>query len=265
VLTGITRRTEISSNVLTSAVDGLRYRDNEMLGVVMNCREFENLWNDFLDFRCEPPAHLERDLEAHALGCSRCLAVSSRYQLLRQAISTLRPPTPSAESIERLHAMTALAKSSTIPIGVSKRRLRLLGPLAAAASFALAWLGGGWWPSHQPAERTLRSVETASGTHQALGLALANATEATLDLARGASAPASRIGREMLDLGKSPTSPEPESVDLESASSDLFKAVGERVGAGVRPISGSARHAFSFLLGPPDEPDPTVPAILNSL
>ena len=32
----------------------------------------------------------------------------------------------------------------------------------------------------------------------------------------------------------------------------------QTVGLGVKPISGSARHAFSFLLGPPvGEPGPT--------
>ena len=234
----------------------------------MNCREFEKLWDDLLDARWEAPAHLERSLEVHASACSRCRAVSARYQMLRQAISSLRPPTPSAESMERLYALTVPASPPSIPIVASMARHLLRKSLAAAAAVALAWLGGSWWTSRQPAEQpTPAATRTASVPHRPLGLALADATEATLDLAREASAPASRIGREMLDLGKLSTSGldvPPDSVEDESESespdepaSDLFKAVGERVGAGVKPISGSARHAFGFLLGPPDEPGPT--------
>ena len=235
----------------------------------MNCREFEKLWDDLLDARWEPLAHHERTLEAHASGCPRCRALSSRYQLLGQAVSSLRPPTPSAESIERLYALTVPAKPPRIAIKFSNGRHRLRGSLAAAAAFALAWLGGGWWPTHEPALRPAPNTGSASVSRRALGLVLANATEATLDLAREASAPASRIGREVLDLGQSSDSspvPDPESSqEPEATPSDLLKAVGERVGAGVKPISGSARHAFSFLLGPPDQPGPAVPAKQNSL
>jgi hypothetical protein len=233
----------------------------------MNCREFEKLWDDLLDARWEPLAHHERTLEAHASGCPRCRALSSRYQLLGQAGSSLRPPTPSAESIERLYALTVPARPPRITVKVSKRRHYLRGPLAAAAAFALAWVGGGWWPTHDPALRPAPNTRSASVSRQALGLVLANATEATLDLAREASAPASRIGREVLDLGQS-SAPVPDSESTEepeATPSDLLKAVGERVGAGVKPISGSARHAFSFLLGPPDEPGPAVPLKQNSL
>jgi hypothetical protein len=240
----------------------------------MNCREFEELWDDLLDARWEVPAHLERGLEVHASACARCRAVSARYQMLRQAISSLRPPTLSAESMERLYALTVPASPPSIPIVASRARHLLRKSLAAAAAFALAWLGGSWWTSRQPAEQPApAATRTASVPHRPLGLALADATEATLNLAREASAPASRIGREMLDLGNLSTSgpdvPE-DSVDdsgsPDDPASDLFKAVGERVGAGVKPISGSARHAFGFLLGQPDEPGPApVPQGRNSL
>jgi hypothetical protein len=242
----------------------------------MNCREFEEIWDDLLDARSEACSQLERSLEAHASTCSRCRDVSSRYQLLRQAVASLRPPSPSAGSIERLYALTVPASPPTIPFGASKGRHCFRRPLVAAASFALAWLGGGGWLSREPAERPAPIVKTACGPRRPLGLALAEATEATLDLAREASAPASRIGREMFGLDEpsdsTPTSDTAlagEAVD-ESESADepaavLLKAVGDRVGAGVGPISGSARHAFSFLLGPAGEPGPTVPPEHDSL
>jgi hypothetical protein len=65
----------------------------------------------------------------------------------------------------------------------------------------------------------------------------------------------------VLDLGTLPALPQgggPESpAEAVSSSRDVLQQVGERVSAGVKPISGSARHAFSFLLGPPPEPAPT--------
>jgi hypothetical protein len=235
----------------------------------MNCREFGELWDDLLDARWEASSQLERSLEAHASDCSRCRAVSGRYQVLRQAISGLRAPTPSAESIERLYALTVPASPPTIPIGPPRPRHRLRGSLVAAASFALIWLGGGGRPAPEPSVRPAPGVDSMAGVaRRPLGLALADATEATLDLAREASAPASRIGREMfgLDEASAPSTavPSPALADEsanESRTTDkpapgLLKAVGDRVVAGVGPISGSARHAFSFLLGPAGKPGP---------
>jgi hypothetical protein len=242
----------------------------------MNCREFQNRWDELLDARSAPPADLERALESHALACPRCGVLSARNQLLRQAIAALSPPAPSAASIERLYRLTVPSASPTIPIGPPTGRPRRLATMsAAAAAFALAWLGGGWWPSREPAGPPTSRLASRAVQRPALGDALAEATEATLDLAREASVPASRIGREMLDLGRLTTarldlSPDRAgearpSVEPDPPAPDLFKAVGERVGAGVKPISGSARHAFSFLLGPPDEPGPPPPRNRDSL
>lgn len=243
----------------------------------MNCLEFEEFWNELLDARRDPDDRVESSLEAHASTCERCRAVSARYQLLRQAIPALRPPVASAASLERLYALTVPSSPPTISIATSRFKAILRKPLAAAAAVALAWLGGSLWISTGPDERPEPALMTSIGPPQRpLGLALADETEAILDLARDASAPASRIGREMLDLGKlstsgleMPTEPfnEPKATDEADADPPgLLKAVGDRVGAGVKPLSGSARHAFSFLLGPPDEPDPTTsPQGRNSL
>jgi hypothetical protein len=242
----------------------------------MNCREFQDGWDEMLDARSAPPADLERALESHASACPRCGVLSARYQVLSQAIATLRPPAPSAESIERLYRLTVPSTPPVIPIGRPKSRTRRLATMAVAASaFALAWLGGDWWPSGKPAGPRPPGTSIRVAPRRALGAALAEATEATLDLAREASVPASRIGREVLDLGRLTTSgldlppkladKARPTVEADSPAPDLLKAVGERVGAGVRPLSGSARHAFGFLLGAPDKPGPAVPPKRDSL
>jgi len=229
----------------------------------VNCREFEQLWDDLLDARSEISSEFEPSLEAHASGCSRCRAISDRYQLLRQAIAKLRPPTPSAGSIERLHALTLPSDPVpiSIPIRTARPRSGLQRSLVAAASFALVWLGANGWLAREPresAESGPPTVVPVAPTGR-LSLALAEATEATLDLAREASAPASRIGHDMIamrELAPATTEPTDAAGTVDEPATGLLKAVGDRVGAGVGPISGSARHAFSFLLGPAGEPEP---------
>jgi hypothetical protein len=120
----------------------------------------------------------------------------------------------------------------------------------------------------------------APETSLALNRALAEATSATWDLARSASEPAARISRDMLEArppaGESPVQPPADpsaTVSVESredvaglslplpsldplgsdaaAASAIVQGVGDRLSAGVGPISDTARHAFGFLLGPP--------------
>ena len=140
-------------------------------------------------------------------------------------------------------------------------------PLASAAAvFALAWVGWSAWRVRHLPENIAPASNFAPSVainpipmSRPLGTALADATEATIDLAREASAPAARIGREILDLDNlmdSVTIKGPAPIAEDSTASDLIQNVGQRVNASVRPISGSARHAFSFLLGPLPGPDP---------
>jgi hypothetical protein len=233
----------------------------------MNCREFEQSWNELLDAQSPGVSELERSLEAHASVCGECRAVSSRYQMLRQAVSAWTPPpAPSAESLERLYALTVPSTTLTIP--VRRSPLRHWVPLGmAAALFGLAWLGwsarfSGPLPEDSaPASNPVPPIVTHRDPRKwPLGAALAKATKATIDLALEASAPATRISREIFDLDKTNDSESiekpVETVDAESSASDLLQSVGERVNESVKPFSGSARHAFSFLLGPPPGADP---------
>jgi hypothetical protein len=134
-------------------------------------------------------------------------------------------------------------------------------------------------PSRQLAVRSSPSVsgsEEPTAGSTALNRALAEATSATWDLARSASEPAARISRDVLDAttqgdprpneagGPSSTDPPGAMEGLASLSvpmpsldplapdaSTVLQQVGDHLSAGVQPLSSTARHAFSFLLGPP--------------
>ena len=94
--------------------------------------------------------------------------------------------------------------------------------------------------------------------------ALADAGTATWDLAREASAPAARVGRQMLGSaalpGAAPSVSLPEGV---GPPAEVWKRVENRVSAGARPIGGTARHAFGFLLAvaPRDDGGVTEPFV----
>ena len=102
-----------------------------------------------------------------------------------------------------------------------------------------------------------------------LNSALADATDATWDLARVASEPAARISRQVFDAAVSPERAPaqpgvagdaiPESgtvLSLDALASDSAAAVatlqqvGDHLASGVKPLSSTARQAFGFLLGP---------------
>ena len=81
--------------------------------------------------------------------------------------------------------------------------------------------------------------------------ALAHATSATRDLARATSELVARIGREVINLAVSagPDRSVPPSL-AENPAPDVLQDLGHRVDEGIKPLSGTARHAFGFLLGP---------------
>jgi hypothetical protein len=221
----------------------------------MLCSDFERLWNEQLDARGDASAEMEHALETHAAGCESCRTIASRYQTLRTVLLSLgAPPSPSVDFVERFLEGREAARVA------SPRTLRFWAaglPIAAAASLLLAvGLARRPGPSETPAVTETRVVRAIDP--QSLSAALAEAQSATLELARETSAPAARIGREILGSASLPsaTLTLPERV---TPSVDVFQGVGDRVQAGVRPLSGSARRAFGFLLGPPKDERDVVP------
>jgi len=124
-------------------------------------------------------------------------------------------------------------------------------------------------PGPSVAMISVESRDPDSVRGELLNTALADATDATWDLARLASEPAARIGRQVFDAATSPErtpSPPgvvvgamPDSVSVPSlgtlapdsaAAVATLQQVGDHLASGVRPLSSTARQAFGFLLGP---------------
>lgn len=213
----------------------------------MNCRDFEALWNERLDRRGAVASDADAALDAHAAVCPACRAKAARFQLLGQALACLTPVEAPADLTER--CLWAVQTRPAARSGSAPWLRRLAVPLAAAA--CLAVVARFVWPPARPAPAP-DVVTQPDREADSLPDALADATAATWELALDASAPAARIGRDVLDAtvdseladGALP------SPSVGGTASEVLNEVGERVNAGVRPLSGSARHAFGFLLGP---------------
>lgn len=214
----------------------------------MECRDFERLWNERIDAR---EAEMDGALEAHAASCAPCRALTARYQTLLHVLRAAGPP-PAAPAEFADRFLRSLDRSRPLPLR-NKRPWQAVLPVAVAAALLMVVLFNRRTepPLAQrtklPAPRGVKPIDP-----QSLSDALALARSATLDLARETSAPAARIGREVLGAASLPeaaTLPLPESVP---PSADVLQSVGDRVSAGVRPLSGTARHAFGFLFSPPE-------------
>lgn len=220
----------------------------------MKCRDFDRTWNDRLDARAEPSEAEGLAMEAHAAACPACRALALRYRTLRQALVAWGPPPAvPAGFVDRFleHGSFTEARSASrvltmrawsIPIGVAASSL--LAVLVAN----LSDLGGGARPGAPPTQGV------ATVAPRPLTDALAEATSASWDLARHASAPAARIGRHVFDSATVRLPPATFSTPVRVRPvSGVLERVEDRVNAGVRPLSGSARRAFGFLLGTPPE------------
>lgn len=228
----------------------------------MICQNFETALNELIDAGDSASSERERELEAHAAGCPSCHALSSRYQTLRVALRSLPPlPAPSDGFADRC---LAAWEDSVVPSRATVLRFRTtVMPLAAAASLLLATLIGmrsGWFTTAGGDRQVDVTANVAAEPSSPLSASIVSATSATWDLAREASAPAARIGREVIDetvvaeqtaLSDTPT--EFDGASSAASAVAVIQSVGSRVNEGVRPLSGSARNAFSFLLAPANE------------
>lgn len=220
----------------------------------MDCREFESVWNERLDAR--GAAGPSAALDAHAAACPKCRALGARYQTLAQALQTLGPlPAPRAGFADRvLNAAAAPPVDDLIPFRVWWTRVAAAAVVLASVGLGVrVWTAGRVAPGVAPGP-----VGAPTADSEDLSRVLTVATMATLDLAREASAPAARVGRQVLVSATLPGPPPalglPESV---SPVSNVWGSVGDRFNAGVGPLGGSARHAFGFLFrSTPEAPAP---------
>jgi hypothetical protein len=218
-----------------------------------DCSQTERLFNAWLDARAETPPADVRALVAHAASCPACRAIAARYELLGRALRSWGPgPSPPEGFADRVIA-AAHPEPRVLP--VSRWRW------AAAAAVVVATLVGlrGVIQPRSPERKPIpvTQVVRPEVPPRPLSDALADATQATLALARETSAPAARIGRQVLAAAtinhSRPLALQP---SIEPAA-DVLQSVGDGVNQGVRPLSGSARHAFRFLIGPALQARPT--------
>jgi hypothetical protein len=217
----------------------------------MRCEEFDSLCHEQLDLRAGADLRASAALEEHAAVCAICRTTYLRYQILQQALTVASPPTPPVGFVDRCLA----AYDGAPRIFTVRARVLPWVPWAAAAAILVAAV-----------ILTRTGANTPIAANPPRGPALANivepprpfveslsaATQATMVLARETSAPAARIGRQVLD-STSLASPDWGVSLPASDTATLIQSMGDQVEAGVRPFSGTARTAFGFLL-------PTAPA-----
>jgi hypothetical protein len=218
----------------------------------MTCHDFERRWQTWLDTRDGAPNPDRAAWADHLACCARCRATDRRYTILNKALrsrtTTLEVPPLLTERLVRVLA----AESRTAP-----RRLRAARPAAlwiagaAAASLALVvTLRPGSRPPVQ------RPGEAPPAPRAAFTDWVADAADATIDLARATSTPAARLGRtlfvarrEATDDAAPPARP--------AAPGRLIRRLGGRVQSTVRPLSDGAIRLLDDLIpaGQPRDPD----------
>ena len=220
----------------------------------MNCVDFEDYWNQRLDSGASLDAELTADSLVHEGRCQDCRRLASGFRRLQGLLPLkLSAELPSADFAERV--LNELARSRKPRWTLPSRRLGW--SLAVAATLLLTFTTGLLVHINRTAflENLSTQVPRKAGS-QTLTLALAEASKATWAFARDTSAPAARVGSDVLgvsDLNEGATRlsfsmPLDVTVKVDS-SSEALRNVGRRVNEGVRPLSGTARAAFGFLLG----------------
>lgn len=212
----------------------------------MNCADFLKLWNDRLDNPASAAGWDVSAHEEHTRSCESCRRLSASLPIL--SIPSVPPAVPAGFTDRVLVAWESNPGRSLPWYALMPRRIALAAGLAAAAC-ALLMIAG---PRRKP-ETAAVPVATIPPT-ASLTMAFSDATSATFDLAREASAPAVRVGQGVLDASGLTETSWPVAVEVSSASAGVLQGVSRRLNAGVKPLSGSARRAFSFLAAPASPP-----------
>jgi hypothetical protein len=211
----------------------------------MNCRDYLHAWNDRLDNPAVFPPEAVAALESHASACESCRRLARGFQAMMLPMTASPVPEGMAD---RILAAWSDPTVRTSPDRIEfPARIAWIAGLAAAAALALA-VTYTLRPTGVPRARKAVAPSVTIAPARPWTVALAEATSATIDLARETSAPAARVGQGVLDSTRETDVPWPSSVDSPNSTGDVLQSVSKRVNAGVRPFSGSARRAFSFLV-----------------
>jgi len=211
----------------------------------MDCQDFESWCRRRFDERRSFASTADApDVAAHVASCATCRAAIARYGRLEAAIGLWSgTAVPTAGLSDRIVAAVLHDRRSVSILTIRRRAL------FATAALLLVALGLGIRHSLISSRSDAVAV-VATPNPPPLPDALAAATTATLDLARKTTEPASRVGGRVIAQAKLPTSPQLSLSMPVRPASRIISVLGDDVNRGVKPLSGSARNAFGFLLAP---------------
>ena len=240
---------------------------------VMNCLDYDRWLDEMFDSRATIPEAPGAGLELHLSTCERCRSSWAGALLLHQAITNW-PATPPASpaSMARLRELRVPGPYPRRP----SRFLRIALPLSAAAALLLAFVGD--HANRRIARiRDGRTPPAGPLALRPLARACGRSRRPRCSEGRSAGSPwwawtsPGRPRRPSPGSGGMPSgrkngpSPGPSSPSKHAgppgrAAPRPIDPPGKSLNEGVKPFSDSARHAFSFLLGPASNPEPAAPA-----
>jgi hypothetical protein len=207
----------------------------------MTCDDFLRAWNDRIDDPGSFATDRAGELDAHGVACEPCRRLASGFRLFVHPLPTPAVPEGLADRV----VVAWLARGQRGRRFTAPARWGWAISLAAAAIVLAMFASKVPWRVRTPEVAVQRPPSTRPWTS-----ALAEATSATLDLARETSAPAARWGQDMMIAGSPREFAWPVAIESPAMPSEILETVSRKVNSGVRPLSGSARRAFSFLIAP---------------
>ena len=210
---------------------------------LMTCRDYQALWNSCLDEPGILTSSLGDVFAAHEADCPPCRRIGFTYRMLMKRLPAPNSPSGLADRIVsawegRRHGVRIFPAPRTWrrPVGLV---------ISCAAAVLLAVVLRGW---AVPSPKRLLPLERTAV--RSWDVALASTASATLDLARETSAPVARIGQDVFHAAGLKAQMPPLQAGSSDSSETMVGAVSRRVNAEIRPLGGTARRAFSFLITP---------------
>lgn len=237
----------------------------------LTCREFEARVHQFLDRRSIDPIAIDAIAARHGSECASCRTKYQEYLLLDRALRSRTEAAPSKSHgfTDRVLARLAAEEAR------SPRRLTFPWAIgvAAAAGVMVAVVATFQFDSRRhhikDQQSKTASISDDKSKPATIGRdliaipplgedSIAEATSATLELARLASAPAARLGGKWFRTNAVELDSHRvvERVSLGRSASKVWRKLGDGVQAGVEPLSSPARRAFGFLLDSNTNPNP---------
>ncbi|MGE3820636.1 MAG: hypothetical protein AB7I30_14580, partial [Isosphaeraceae bacterium] len=163
----------------------------------MNCQEFERLWNETLDRSQSSRAEQNDAIARHEASCPSCRLIGAGYRAIQLLLTE---PAPMVEVPQGFAARVLAADAAQRAWSSRRHALRWLAPLATAALVVVAISPGLLDPRTPPRLSTINRPLAKAVDPGELTAALTDVGVASLSLAREASAPAARVGGEVIGV-----------------------------------------------------------------